>query len=87
MSFGNVSPYLGIGWGNPVARDKGWGMTSDIGVLFQGSPRTNLTATCSPSPCSGTTQGNVATENAKLQSDLKNFKFWPVVSVGISYQW
>lgn len=90
MSFGNVSPYLGIGWGNPVHKDKGWGMVSDIGVLFQGSPRTSLVATCGatlPAPQCATLQSDAAAENAKLQDDLKRFKFWPVVSIGISYQW
>jgi len=90
MSFGNVSPYLGIGWGNPVAKNKGWGMTTDIGVLFQGTPNTTLAATCSPSAlpftCSSL-QSAASTENAQLQDSVKNFKYWPVVSIGISYQW
>jgi FecR protein len=84
MSFNKVAPYLGIGWGNPVASDKGWGMTSDIGVLFQGSPKTDLTIACTAG-CP--TASDVAAENAKMQNDLKNFKYWPVVSIGISYQW
>lgn len=89
MSFNTVAPYLGIGWGNPVAKDKGWGMTSDIGVLFQGSPKTSLTATCGTlvgAQCT-TMQNDAAAENTKLQNDLSSFKFWPVISVGISYQW
>jgi hypothetical protein len=89
MSFGNVSPYLGIGWGNPVAKNKGWGMTTDIGVLFQGAPTTTLVATCSPTALPGAcpTQSQVDAENAQMQDSLKNFKLWPVVSIGISYQW
>jgi FecR protein len=90
LSFNNVSPYLGIGWGNPVARDKGWGVVTDIGVLFQGSPKTELVATCGatapPLTCTQL-QSDTAAENARLQSDLKQFKFWPVMSIGISYQW
>jgi hypothetical protein len=88
MSFNKVAPYIGIGWGNPAARGKGWGMTSDIGVLFQGNPKTSLVATCTPSTPSCTQlQNDAAAENTKLQNDLRNFKWWPVVSVGISYQW
>lgn len=90
MTFNKVAPYLGIGWGNPVAKNKGWGLASDIGVMFQGKPKTNLTATCGPtlSPTACTQlQTDTATENTKLQDDLSNFKWWPVVSVGISYQW
>lgn len=90
MSFNKVAPYLGIGWGNPVAKDKGWGLVTDVGVLFQGSPKTDLVAVCGPAlsaPQCATLQSNTAAENAKMQSDLKNFKFWPVASIGISYQW
>jgi hypothetical protein len=91
MSFNKVAPYIGIGWGNPAAKDKGWGMTSDIGVLFQGNPKTSLVATCGTA-IAGTgictqLQSDAAAENTKLQNDLRNFKWWPVVSVGISYQW
>ena len=51
MTFNKVAPYLGIGWGNPVQNGKGWGMISDIGVLFQGSPKTTLTVTCTDRDC------------------------------------
>lgn len=90
MTFNKVAPYLGIGWGNPVAKNKGWGMTSDIGVLFQGNPKTSLVATCGatlPAPQCTTLQNDAAAENTKLQNDLSNFKWWPVVAIGISYQW
>lgn len=83
IEFNKVAPYLGIGWGNPVAKDKGWGLVTDVGVMFQGKPKTNLAVTCTTCP----TASDVAAENAKLESDLSNFKFWPVVSIGISYQW
>ena len=87
LSFNKVAPYFGIGWGNPVAKDKGWGMTSDFGVLFQGKPKTGLVATCGGGACSTAIQDSVTAENTKLQNDLSNFKLWPVVSFGISYQW
>ena len=87
MSFNKVAPYIGIGWGNPAEKNKGWGMTSDIGVLLQGSPKTNLTVACTTGATACPTATDIATENAQLQGDLSNFKWWPVVSVGISYQW
>ncbi len=91
MAFNKVAPYLGIGWGNPVSKNKGWGLVSDVGVMFQGKPTTTLTATCAAaiatSPTCTQLQADTAAENAKLQDDVKNFRWWPVVSVGISYQW
>ena len=91
MTFSPTSPYLGIGWGNPVAKGKGWGMVSDIGVIFQGSPKYSLTATCGPAlnatQCTSL-QNDVAAEQAKQQTDLNNsFKYWPVLSIGLTYQW
>jgi len=85
MSFLPVSPYIGIGWGNPVEKGKGWGLVTDIGVLFQGEPTIDLVVTCATSCPS--LQTDAAAENAKLQSDLSNYKWWPVVSIGITYQW
>ena len=90
MKFNKAAPYLGIGWGSPVAKNKGWGLVSDFGVLFQGKPKTSLTATCGPALVGAACtqlQTDAAAENAKLQSDLSNFRRWPVISLGISYQW
>lgn len=91
LTFNKAAPYLGIGWGNPVATDKGWGMLIDFGVMFQGQPKTNLTVTCGTAivatPACTQLQADAAAENAKLENDLSNYKLWPVVSIGISYQW
>lgn len=87
VTFRPLAPYLGMGWGNPVAKNKGWGMVTDIGVLFQGSPVIDLVATCNPSAACTSLQANAEIENARLQNDLKKFKYWPVASIGISYQW
>jgi hypothetical protein len=85
MTFNKIAPYLGIGWGNPVAADKGWGLVSDVGVVFQGAPRIDLLASCVTN-CA-TFQADADAERVKLQNDLSKFKWWPVISVGISYQW
>ncbi|MEO6974769.1 MAG: FecR family protein [Gallionella sp.] len=90
MSFNKVAPYIGIGWGKPAPNNQGWGMTTDFGVLYQGTPKTSLVATCGTiagTPSCTTLQNDAAAENTKLQNDLSNFKWWPVASVGISYQW
>ena len=85
-TFNAVAPYLGIGWGNPVESNKGWGLVSDFGVLFQGSPTIDLVATC-PGTCPAGLLTDLQAENASLQSDISKFKMWPVISIGISYQW
>lgn len=83
MSFNSLAPYIGIGWGNPVSKDKGWGFMADVGVLYQGTPKATLTTT-------GAAVGlaaSVAAEQAKLQSALNSFTWYPVATVGVSYKW
>jgi len=89
MTFNSFAPYLGIGWGNPAAQDKQWGMTMDIGVLLQGSPKVSNTVTCgsltTPATCADL-RTNVAAGATQLEADLKDFKYMPVFNVGISYR-
>lgn len=79
----DFAPYLGIGWGNaaddntldlPIAV----GFSLDIGAFYQGSPDVTLTdrtATVSAP--------NLALEAQQIENDLSDFKFFPVVTVGI----
>jgi hypothetical protein len=88
IDFRKVAPYLGIGWGNAVAKDKGWGFSSDIGVLFQGEPKTSLTnngCTASATDCTQIA-ADVAVENRSLQDEVSSFKAYPVLRVGVSYK-
>lgn len=94
MAFNSLAPYFGIGWGNPVAKDKnkngGWGFVADIGVMYQGTPRVTLAGTCSAAltivQCAAL-KSDISGEQIKLQSALNNFTWYPVVSIGVSYRW
>ena len=88
IEFNKVAPYLGIGWGNAVAKDKGWGFTADVGVLFQGSADTSLAnpgCTASAAVCTRLANG-LAAENEALQDKVNKFKYFPVLRVGVSYR-
>lgn len=82
VEFNKVAPYLGIGWsGQP--KKQGFSFSTDIGILFQGSPKATVTT-------GGTWGGANTTQLAsdaqnQLNSDLSNFKFYPVLSIGIGY--
>lgn len=89
VKFNSTAPYLGIGWGNPVAKDKTWGFVSDIGVLFQGSPKVSSTVTCTQAAITAgdcdAMKSSVAAGTAKLENEWSSFKYWPVISIGVSY--
>lgn len=79
VKFKKIAPYLGIGWGS-VPKDSGFSFTSDIGVLFQGSPTTSVTTNIS-----GATASDISKANSDLSSSVSRFKMYPVVSIGMGY--
>ncbi|MBU0549730.1 MAG: hypothetical protein KKH80_01080 [Candidatus Omnitrophica bacterium] len=84
LDFDEVNPYLGIGWGNAVGKNKQWSFSFDIGVVYQGSPKVDLSA-------NGTLSGNAAfqanldREEQNLEDELEDYQFYPVISLGVCY--
>ncbi|TFW05467.1 hypothetical protein E4K72_11330 [Oxalobacteraceae bacterium OM1] len=87
VDFGKVSPYLGIGW-NTHPQDKGWSVSSDVGVLFQGSPRTTLSNSGCKAPDAVCSQFNadIQREAGALNDEVSKFKLYPVLRIGLSYK-
>lgn len=72
------SPYLGLGWGNAVRADKKFGFAVDIGMIYQGSPDVTLTADGLMEP--------TAEQEPDVENDIKNLRFYPVISFGLTYK-
>ena len=89
VDFNSTAPYLGIGWGDALDKAGHFSFLADIGVMFQGSPKVKLNATCgsavSPSQCAQIA-GNVAAEEKKLEDEVSDYKYWPVLSLGVGYR-
>ena len=90
MGFNKVAPYLGIGWsGQP--KKQGFSFSTDIGIMFQGSPQATVTQTGTWSVQGTTVSATAAADQLvadaqkQLNSDLSNFKYYPVLSIGIGY--
>lgn len=80
VSFDRTSPYIGIGWGNAVKEGKRLTHSFDLGVLYQGSPKVKLTATGVGS------QADLNQEALELEDALDSFRYYPVISYGISFK-
>lgn len=84
VTFKKTAPYFGIGYGRPIA--SGLSFLFDLGVMFQGKPKTTLTANCTATtPNCAQLQSDVAAEQAALDDSLKNFKYYPVLTLGLGY--
>ena len=82
VEIDGLAPYVGIGWGDPMDRNKRWGLYCDFGVAFTDSPDVKLSAT-------GTAAGlaaDLAKEREEIEDDLEPFKFYPVLSLGIFFR-
>jgi hypothetical protein len=83
LTFERFAPYVGIGFSN--AGKKGWKFALDLGALYQNSPLVNLDVVCAnPATCTAL-QGDVQAEEAELQADVNDYKWYPVISIGIGY--
>ena len=83
--FNSVAPYLGIGWGNPFSSGGNWSFNCDLGVVFQGSPDISLTAD-GPFASDPVFQANLEAERRDLENELDDYKYYPVISLGVTYR-
>lgn len=80
ITFQKFSPYIGIGFGNPLDGPSGLAFTVDIGSAYQGAPKANLSA-------KGLLEPSAAPDQEKqLESNLSWFKWWPVITLGLTYE-
>lgn len=79
IEFKKVAPYLGIGWGR-TPKNTGLSFTSDIGIMYQGSPKSSVTTNIP-----NVTSADINQANSDLNSSLNSYRFYPVISVGVGY--
>lgn len=84
LDFDSTAPYLGVGWGNALSADKGWGFNVDLGVMFQGSGDVTLTPTGAGAAL--VDPADIAAEEQKFENDIRDYKYYPVFSFGVSYK-
>lgn len=99
LGFRNVSPYLGLGFTNPM-QGLPFYIGFDAGVMFHGKPKPRLLAsgTGSVTDSTGNTRENVdlandpdvqaaiADEQANLAADIDQYKFYPVVQLSLGWR-
>lgn len=77
----DVSPYIGIGFGNPVSNRVGFFL--DLGVAFHGNPQASVTVDGPISAAPGFQQ-DLDREIQDIQDDVESITVYPVLSVGFS---
>lgn len=79
-SFNRGSPYLGVGWGNLVGKNKKFSVSFDLGIVYQGAPDVTLSSSA------GVSQSDLDKERDQLKSDLDDLRNYPVIVLSLGYQ-
>ena len=85
IDFDDIAPYFGLGWDTSFGKNKAFGFLFELGLIYQGSPKADLSAD-GPVASDPTFQNELAKEENNLQSDLDAFKVYPVIAIGLSYR-
>lgn len=82
VSYDDVAPYIGIGWGNRV---RGWSKLAfgvDAGLMFQGGASVDI----NDNGTTGVSQDDLDAEAKEVEDELENFDIYLVVSASIIYR-
>ncbi len=80
----NIAPYLGIGFGRAVGHEGRLSFVFDLGVMYQ-TYDVSLTAT-GPAFLLPEFREDLEKEEGAIQNNFDDFRIYPVVAFGISYQ-
>lgn len=84
LTFDDLAPYVGVGYGNAVGDSDRWTFSFDLGVIFQ-QYEVDLTAT---GPVSGDPGfiADLALEERDIQDEVDTIKIYPVLAFGVACQ-
>jgi hypothetical protein len=80
-----LSPYLSVGGSIYLDKAKHWSLSGELGVAYTGSPKVTLSTPNSAYNGDLTYLENVAAEEAEIEKDAEDYKFYPIVKIGVSY--
>jgi len=97
LTFQKFAPLLALGYGNLTSKGH-FAYTVEVGVAFHGTPEATLSLT--GSACTGTPigaicrniattpgiQNDVAAQEQKINDDISNFKYYPILQFSIGYK-
>ncbi len=82
-----LSPYLSVGGSIYLDKAKHWSLSGELGVAYTGSPKVSLTAPNHDTAFDSTPDfaNDVSAEESKIEKDAEDYKFYPIVKIGVSY--
>jgi hypothetical protein len=96
LNFVKAAPSLMVGIGNLIPRSgRHYSFLFEVGAVYEGSARVALNLTgnvcdttglnCRAISSDSTVQANVTAQQVKIQHDVNPYRFFPVVSLGVGF--
>ncbi len=85
VSFNEISPYIGIGYGDAVGGNGRWRFACDFGLMYHDKPDVFVEATARNPFIQAQLDRDLQAEKEEFEEDIENFVVYPVVSVGFSF--
>jgi hypothetical protein len=82
VKFNRVAPYFGFGFNNPIKTKGHLGFFVDLGMIYHGSPAAVITTAQSLPGL----QQDIDKQIQETNNDIKDFKIFPVIQMGLSYK-
>lgn len=87
VEYNGFAPYAGIGW-NSNHDDSGWGVSADLGVLFQGAATVsdlNVVTGLNYSAYQDRVDAYLEKQKEEIQDELDKYEYYPVASIMLNY--
>lgn len=84
VEYSDMSPFLGVGFDGFMKSNRHWSMSARAGVMFVGSPDVTLNAEGGLVSMSPMVRAELDREEDNLQAELDDYKYYPVVTLGIT---
>jgi hypothetical protein len=79
-----LQPFAGVGFDNTFSADHAWGARVLLGVSFSQAPKLRLSAQGGTLSSDPTFLANLRREEADAREDAKDFKYFPIIQVGLT---
>jgi hypothetical protein len=85
LTFDDVAPYLGIGYGDAVGDGGRVRFSCDFGLMYHGEPAVSATAVAQDPAVQDELNQALQAEVEEFEEDISGFVIYPVVNVGLSF--
>ena len=83
VKINRVAPFFGVGFGRTFKEGRHWGVTFDLGAMYQGEMKLSLATTL---PASPQLRNDLRQQEQRFNNDVKDYSLFPFLQFGVFYR-